>query len=329
MEPVYFATFISASLSAITFIPLLLLGINSYLHSEHLYPNINCNSICSNADFYQLYTIIYAVIGVISNCFCISVIAAYVQRLILIFKGTLFELENKSKIMISLGIYIAVSFVSAAFTVWSTFSKHMLVRAITLVMLLLSFSIESGYICYVLIGRSANFVRFIRNQIFQQYKSKIAIQNGIENQSVPNRDSSTTSNIIIPATYQREIEKRLYKQAMPLFNQTRKLAVLSIITFVTTIIDMIGGGIIRVCIKQEQFHALLVGCGLCFDIAINFLCLTLQFNFFHKIYDKTFKVFEKLPLFAQLEASLTTQFFINSINENKIAIELKENTYVQ
>ena len=344
-QPVYCATLVSVSLSVMSFLPFLLLGVNSFIHSQHVFSSVNYTSLCpnDNHNFYQLYTIILSIIGVNGCIFFTSLIASYAQRLILIFNGTLFEVKNKLKIKISLCIFIAISFIATIGGIWTSIIRQSLLRSICIMIVLLSFLIESGYMCYVLIKRLTNFVRFIRNQIFQQYKwtlkmgnintmtnnKNININIGIKSDAMITASASSVNsetesgtndqmaNIAIPVKYQQEIGKTLSKQAKPLFNQTRKLAILSLITFGSTVIDVIVTGIFRIWIHTQGVNVLLVVCGFSLDFTINFICLTLQFNFFKTIYDKTFKVFEKLPLFTKLEKSLTVQFLIQSMNKKR------------
>ena len=371
-QPIYFVTFVLASVSIVPLTPLMLICLNLYVHSHYPFPNVDYDSICPDNDNINIYSwskITFIMIAINLFCFLGSANASYVQRLILIFDGTVFGVDNKSKskLIMSLGIYIAVTFIFGGITIVATVNDEILLRSICMVIIFLSFLIESGYVCYSLVTRLVYFVKFIRNQIYEEYKSTLMIQNRISNinncKKTINKSAKCANNIninmaindkpvhatnddntctqkdwkkndnmnpdsimelsgigsvFVPVIFEKQLEAKLCQQVIPLFDQTRKLTILSVIGFVSTILDIIMFGIFRVLVNERDVNVFLSICAISFDVAISFVCLTLQFAFFKIIYDKTLKIFEKLPMFTKLEATLTPTFFIKSIAINQL-----------
>ena len=408
-QRVYFITLVATTASlSLFFIPLMLLYMNAFIHSVYPLTDINykTNPSCvnvNNNDFYQLYTILFAMFCINIFCGYGSICAAYLQRLILIFKGSFIRISNK--VQISFIIFIILLFLDTSLLILATIIHEELLKSICGMILMMLFLIESGYICYVLINKLTNFIKLMRDQILEQYKSDLAnrqlrsrtisvsskysttINNNNNNsnnniqipnnctrtelKSIPtestedsvrtdttnnvnynvnsirieNRKDSTDQDInddsyntytdynqnnsiaiskdldisIVSARYKENIAKKISNKIMPLFTQTRKLTILTCATFISTIIDIVTIGVLRIAIHDKKpmisIAMVLSMCAICIDLVLNFACLTLQFTFSQTVYDKTFKIFEKLPLFKKLETSLKANVFIN-LNNN-------------
>ena len=297
-QRIYFVTLILAAISLSTMLPLLLLYINAYIHAQFPFSNVDYNSLCSdNIDFFHLYAITSAIFLIDGFVIYTSLVGAYLQRATLMLKGSFLQISNRPKI--SFGIFFVALFVGSGIGIWATFKKRNSIRSLVIVSAMLAFVIESGYIWYVLTEKLIHFIKYMKNQISQGFNYTSNSNININKKPIANTHCSAKIN----DKNEEKIAKQVSSQVMPLCKQTRKLSILSGLTFIATLMNAIVIAVLRMTLSEQNIGMILVFV-ISIDAIINFSCLTFQFVFSQTIYNKTFKVLERLPIFKKLEMSL-------------------------
>ena len=293
----YFSSLFVSGLVLCALQPIVLLLVNARIHSRYPYRDIDYKSICGanvQNDLNQLTTVLFTTGCVDGALIYIFLTGVYVRRLILIFKDSMFGVSNK--LLITYIIFVTVTIICIIGSIYGNLRQINALGIICGVIVMLSFLIESSYVCYVLLKKLTNFIKFIKRSSYQgSYKYKCS--------------SNNNSNASKP---------------LSLFRQTRKLTILTLITLITTFLNMIFNGILGspgiVLNNSDDVRLTLVAFVYGLDALMNFSCLTLQFSFSQKIYDKTFKILESLPIFGKLESSL--QSSINGPTDSSVIVDI-------
>ena len=300
----YFVSILTALFTMSIYQPLMVIYINCIIHSRYPSSEIDYSLICTNNGYNkldQLATILFAIMGVDGTLVYAFLIGCYIQRLILIFKDSMFEVSNKVKI--SYIIYIIIAIACCGCIIYLNIIKKFSLQILIVTIIFLSFFIESMYVCYILVNKLTNVIKFINIQSLKIPN----INNTLNVKSDTDHESYSSETRISAATNTAMQKQQISNKVLPLFIQTRKLTILTFATLTTSFLNAIISimlGEPGTIIQSNTIRLMVIQFVYSLDTLINFACLTLQFKFSQKIYDKTFKIFETLPVFKKLESSL-------------------------
>ena len=121
-----------------------------YVHFVHPHSNIDYENICSkyNIKFWDIWWFVWPFGSFINNFGYVLLLYTYYYRLILIFKGSLFEISKNTKILLI--IFITITFLIDICIIVSMILKDLDYAATFWLIFLISYSITSLYLCYIL-----------------------------------------------------------------------------------------------------------------------------------------------------------------------------------
>lgn len=212
--------------------------------------NVNYNNICKTPDFSTLYLhILNPIAAFIININYILILIIYYFRLVLLFKGSMFEISKKQKIFFKICIF-CVLLISGCIILWGLLGIWELwLRT------LLIFLVFYGFVAIML----CIFMRKHFMQIIKFYNSA----NNLDNIGTDIKDLQND-------------------RTKSLIESMRKLVVLVYFSLFSTMLLFI---IVEFISQQNYYATICYWILLEIDFVINISCITMQFSFGKSIYN--------------------------------------------